>query len=160
MFVRKRTKLRIAYSLLTITSLSIIAHDAQTRGNLRTGPSEAHRAQFDRTSAPLPITPLAQSPFDEARPEHTIALASSRAHTEQPQISKSVVPSSVWFLTVALKVDTGTKSVALSRGTRVHLVGERDGKFLVRRNGTDFLVEKTHITDDIGSLTKLAHHPS
>ena len=70
------------------------------------------------------------------------------------------MPSSVWFLTVAMTVGSGTRPVALNRGTRVHLVREQDGKFLVRRNGTDFLVEKTQVTDDIGSLTRLARTSS
>ena len=161
--LRKKTKLRFAYSLLAMTSLSLIAHDAKVRSDLCVGSSEAQRTQFIRPAPPLPITPLAQSPFAEARPGSILPRETAIARTGQPPATlreKRIVPSSVCFLTVAVTVASGARPVALNRGTRVHLVREQDGKFLVRRNGTDFLVEKTQVTDDIGSLTKLARTSS
>lgn len=163
MFVRKKTKLRIAYGLLAVASLSIIAHDAHLRSSSPVGSREAQRAQFARPPVPLPITPLAQSPFPEARPGHTItsepAIASS-GKLPAALHEEAASPSSVRFLTVAVKVDSGVRAISLNRGTKVHLLREQDGKFLVRRNGTDFLIEKTQVTDDIGSLGKLARNSS
>ena len=163
MFVRKKTKIKIAYILLASASLSIVGYDASLRSNPSVGSSEAQRAQAARPPMPLPITPLALSPFPEARPGHALASGPAVASTGRPSAEPrktTVASSTAWFLTVAVKVDSGAKSVALNRGTRVHLVREQDGKFLVRRNGTDFLIEKTQITDDIGSLTKLARNSS
>ena len=163
MFLLKKTKVRIAYCLLGVASISIIAHDANDRGISRAGSSEAQRAQLARPTAPLPITTLAQSPFPEARPGYTSIPEPAIASTEKPPATPHEEPattSSVRFLTVAVKVDSGIRAVALNRGTKVHLVREQDGKFLVRRNGTDFLIEKTQVTDNIASLGKLVRNSS
>ena len=155
LFVRKKTKLRIAYAVLTLTGFSVVAYDATVRNELQIQNARAPRTQSARPAAPLPITPLAQSPFPEARPESVFHRDVAIAHSEEapaPMRERNFEPSAVCFLTVAVKVDTGTRPVALSRGTRVQLVREQDGKFLVRRNGTDFLIEKSHITDDVRTL--------
>lgn len=163
MFVLKKTKVRIAYGLLAIASISIIAQDANARGKSSATSSEAQRAQFARPPVPLPITPLAQSPFPEARPGYASIPEPAIASTGKPPATlheEPAAPSSVRFLTVAVKVDSGIRAVALNRGTKVHFMREQDGKFLVRRNGTDFLIEKTQVTDNIASLGKLVRNSS
>ncbi len=163
MFVRKKTRLQIAYSVLTIGSLSTIVYDARQRSERPPDGSEAQRVLATKLTAILPITPLALSPFREARPDYPSASESStasaiRASAEMNE--RTGRSSSVWFLTVPVKFDSGTKAVALNRGTKVHLVREQDGKFLVRRNGTDFLIEKTQVTDNIAGLGKLVRNSS
>ena len=163
MFVRKKTKLRIAYCLLALGSFSIVVYDTNLRGDCAAVQSETQRALPARRPVPLPITQLALSPFPEARPGYHVAYDSAAASASQASaemLEKTPRSSSVWFLTVAVKVDSGIKSVALNRGTKVHFVREQDGKFLVRRNGTDFLIEKTQVTDNIASLGKLVRNSS
>ena len=163
MFLRKKTKLRIAYSLLPITSLSVVVYDAEVRSDLGVRVNQAQHVQFHRPPEPLPITPLAQSPFPEARPESTSVREPAIARAEQPATTAratTIGPSSVCFLTVAVNVNSGERLVALHRGTRVRLVREQDGKFLVRSKGTDFLIEKSQITDDLSQVAKLARNSS
>ena len=163
MFVRKKTKLRIAYGLLTLTSLSVFVYDAEVRSDSSIRNSQAQLAQFRKEPAPLPITPLAESPFPEARPG-VITAGEPRIARMEPAAAAAhaphTTPSGVYFLTVAVQVPAHEGLIDLNRGTRVRLVREQDGKFLVRRNGTDFLIEKTQVTDNIGSLTKLARNSS
>lgn len=163
MIILKKTKIRIAYCLLGITSISITGYDANERVRSSVGSSEPHRTHLDPHPASLPFTPLAQSPFPEARPGYSSTpepTVASTAKTPAALRGEPAALSSVRFLTVAVKVDSGATAVALNRGTRVHFVREQDGKFLVRRNGTDFLIEKTQVTDNIASLGKLARNSS
>ena len=67
-FLRKTIQLRIAYGLLAVIALSTIAYDARVRSGRRAEISQAGRPQSREPEAPLLITPLAQSPFPEARP--------------------------------------------------------------------------------------------
>lgn len=162
MFVRKKTKLRIAYGILTVTSLSVLAYDANVRSDLRSQSSEALRAQF-REPVPLPITPIAQSPFPEARPGISAPNQPVLAKSESPAFpkpAKQAAAPGIYFLTVAVQVDSGNGPVALHRGTRVHVLRQQDGKFLVRHNRTDFLIEKSQVTDDLNTLGTLARNSS
>lgn len=112
---------------------------------------------------PLAITPLSESPFPEARPKrfdvNESALASNES-TLKSKRAKTAATSEVYFLKVAVQVDSGQGPVALHRGTRVLLVRQQDGKLLVTRNGTDFLIEKSQVTNDLNSLARLARNPS
>ena len=163
MFVRKKTKLRIAYGLLTFTALTVIARDARSR-NAPQIPSMEMRPIVSQETAPtLGITRLADSPFPDARPSSTDASARTLALHESVQIpkrEKSAAPSSVYFLTVAIQVDSGAGPVAFHRGTRVLLIRPQDGKLLVRHHGTDFLIEKSQVTDDLNALAALARNSS
>ena len=163
MFVRKKTKLRIAYGLLTITALSVVEYDADVRSDLRYRSTQAERAQMSEHTAPLPMLPLAQSPFPEARPNafaaNTSEMAHSASNTDTPRETPGT-SAAVFFLKVAVRVESEEGPVAFNRGSRVRLVRQQEGKFLVTRNGTNFLVEKSQVTDDIGSLTKFARNSS
>jgi hypothetical protein len=162
MFVRKKTKLRIAYGILTVTSLSVLAYDANVRSDLRFQNTEALRAQF-REPVPLPITPIAQSPFPEARPSISAPnqpLLANGGSAKIPKPAKHAAASGVHFLTVAVQVDSGNGPIALHRGTRVHILRQQDGKFLVRHNRTDFLIEKSQVTDDLNTPGTLARNSS
>jgi hypothetical protein len=157
MFVRKKTKLRIAYGLLAITALSVIAYDADARTHLNLQGTMAEHARVREQAAPLPILPLAQSPFRDAQPDASVA-----SNESQPARSavEHAVPSDVFYLKVAVQVDSGGGPVSFNRGTRVRLVREQGGKFLVTRNGTDFLIEKSQVTDDLTALAALARNSS
>lgn len=157
MFLRKKTKLRIAYGLLAVTAISVIAHDADTRAHLDFHSTLAERAMHRAPAAPLPILPIAQSPFRDEMPD--AAIAQNRSPQAQPAMQHPS-PSEFFFLKVAVQVDSGEGPVSFNRGTRVRLVREQDGKFLVTRNGTDFLIEKTQVTDDLNALAKLARNSS
>ena len=163
MFVRKKTKLRIAYGLLTVTALSVVAYDADVRSDLHYHSTQAERALTHEPAAPLPILPLAQSPFPDARPSALASITSDKARSaSQPATPGEIhtTVAGVFFLKVAVRVESGDGPVAFNRGSRVRLVRQQDGKFLVTRNGTDFLVEKSQVTDDIGSLTRFARNSS
>ena len=163
MFVRKKTKLRIAYGLLTFTAFTVVAHDARSRSTLPVPSMEMRPIVSQETAPSLGITRLADSPFPKARPTSMDASARTLALRESVQIpkrKKSAAPSSVYFLTVAIQVDSGAGPVAFHRGTRVLLVRSQDGKLLVRHNGTDFLIEKSQVTDDLNVLGKLARNSS
>ncbi|MEO6784868.1 MAG: hypothetical protein ABI318_01940 [Chthoniobacteraceae bacterium] len=159
MSVRKRIQLRIAYCLLTASAISVVACDEHSRTESLSRIAETQRVHYVEPKPALPITPLARSPFPEARPgqpdgrEAAVTLASSR-------IKPKSAATAIYFLKVAVQVDSGSGSVAFNRGTRVRLVRQQDGKFLVTRNGTDFLVEKSQVTDDIASLSALARNSS
>ena len=73
MFVRKKTKLRIAYGLLTFTALATIVRDARLRGALPLANTQGGRIISQGSAVPLAITPLAESPFPEARPNRADA---------------------------------------------------------------------------------------
>lgn len=154
MFVRKKTKIAFAYGVLAASALSVTTYDAC----LRSAPPR-HRTQAGRFDAaepalPLGITPIAESPFPEARPGNFDVSGS--VLTQVPNRTKHTPPSGVYFLTVALQVDSAEGTVAFHRGTRVRLIRQQDGKLLVTRNGTDFLVEKSQVTDDLNALASLA----
>ena len=163
MFVRKKTKLRIAYGLLAFTAFTVLAHDARSRSALPVPSTESRPIASQEIAPALAITRLADSPFPEARPTSMDASARTLALRESVQIpkrEKNAAPSGVYFLTVAIQVDSGAGPVAFHRGTRVLLVRPQDGKLLVRHHGTDFLIEKTQATDDLNELATLAHHSS
>ena len=163
MFVRKKTKLRIAYGLLTFTAFTVIAHNARSRSSLPV-PSMEGRPIASQEMAPSPaITRLADSPFPEARPTSMDASARTlalRESVEIPKRAKNAAPSSVYFLTVAIQVDSGAGPITFHRGTRVLLVRLQDGKLLVRHHGTDFLIEKSQVTDNLNALPALARNSS
>ena len=160
MFVRKKTKIRIAYGFLAATSIAIIANDARLR---TVSLATMHSPRIAAPAPALAITRLADSPFPEARPNRMDANATALGHSEsRPTLKpgKIAAPSSVYFLTVPVQVNSNDGPVALIRGTRLQFVRQQDGKFLVRHNRTDFLIEKSQVTDDLSALTALAHHSS
>lgn len=162
MFVRKKTKLAFAYSLLVASALSVTAYDARLRS---APPLRTQIGHFDSPEPALAftITAIAESPFPEARPKHFDASAPILAHneaTQDPTRQKHAPPSGIYFLTVAVTVDSGEGAVAFNRGTRVRLIRQQDGKLLVTRNGTDFLIEKSQVTDDLNALAALARNSS
>ena len=162
MFVLKKIKLRIAYGLLTVTAFAAIARDASLRNELPSK-SQAQNSITQDSSVPFAITRLADSPFSEARPSRADAILDTQTRDEStpvPTRRKTAVRSSVYFLTVAIQVDSGAGPVAFNRGTRVLLVKEQDGKLLVRHHRTDFLIEKSQATDDVNALTALARNSS
>ena len=161
MFVRKKTKLGIAYALLTFTALALIASDAHFRHTPPVSDSQPGRAVSPAAALPLAITPLAESPFPEARPNRADAnTALARIESTPTPREKTAAPSSVYFLTVAVQVNSNDGPVALIRGTRVLLVRQQGGKFLVRHNRTDFLIEKSQVTNDLNALAALARSSS
>lgn len=163
MFARKKTTLRFAYALLTVTALAAIARDASLRGTRPLSQSPAGHGTFQESTAAFAITRLADSPFSEARPSRADAILDTQTRDEStpvPTRRKTAVRSSVYFLTAAIQVDSGAGPVAFNRGTRVLLVKEQDGKLLVRHHRTDFLIEKSQATDDLNALTALARNSS
>ena len=163
MFFRKKMKLRIAYSLLALTAASVVAFDAQTRSQPPAQERPAASAPT-RTLASAPsISPLADSPFAEAGQENFRARQQVIAHAEKSAArspERHLGSSGVYFLKVAVQFESKDGPVALDRGTRVRLLSEQDGKFHVRRNNTDFLIEKSQLTDDLNELGTLAGKPS
>jgi hypothetical protein len=160
MFVRKKTKLRIAYGLLTATSFSVVAYDAHVRNDVRFESTEALRALAREPAPPLPILPIAQSPFSEAHPAPARPVLADNTVPEIPKLQARAGTAGVYFLTVPVSVDSGHGPVAFHRGTRVHLVRQQDGKILVRHDRTDFLIEKSQVTDDLNALGRLARNSS
>ena len=163
MFVRKKTQLGIAYGLLTLSAFAVIARDAHVRSAPPLVAMETGRMIFSESGPPLAITPLVESPFPKARPNRMDASTMTLARDEsipQAKQKNQAAPSGVYFLTVAVRVNSGDGPVAFHRGTRVRFVREQDGKFLVRRNGTDFLIEKSQVTDDLNALATLARNSS
>ena len=163
MLLRKKTKLRFAYALLTATAISVIAYDAARRSDsaLRSAQSEAPPPR--RIAPTLAFVPLAQSPFQEASLDNLLASESATTRTEaKATVSDDlrIAPSGVYFLKVAMEVPSKHGTLALNRGTRVRLVREQDGKLRVRRNSTDFLIEKSQVTDDLNVLAALARNSS
>ena len=161
MLLRKKTQLRIAYALLAATAISVIAYDAERRSDSarRTAQSPPPR----RLAPMLPFLPLAQSPFQEARLKNLLASESAPARSNAKTTASDdlrIAPSGVYFLKVAVEVPSENGPVALNRGTRVRLVREQDGKLRVRRNSTDFLIEKSQVTDDLNALAALARNSS
>lgn len=163
MFVRKKIKLRIAYSLLIVSVLAAIAHDARLRSSLPLSSTQTQPDKSPELALPFTITPLAQSPFPEARPNRFDANLHPLAHAESTPVRKQerhTPPAGVYFLTVAVQVDSGGGPVAFDRGTRVRLVRRQGGKLLVRHNGTDFLIEKSQVTDDLNALATRTRNSS
>ena len=156
MLLRKKTQLRIAYALLAATAISVIAYDAERRND--SARRTAQSPPPPRRLAPmLPFLPLAQSPFQEARLKNLLASESAPARSNAKTTASDdlrIAPSGVYFLKVAVEVPSE------NRGTRVRLVREQDGKLRVRRNSTDFLIEKSQVTDDLNALAALAHNSS
>ena len=163
MFLRKKMKLRIAYSLLAVTTASVVAYDAQIRSQPPAQERQAAPAPT-RTLASAPsISPLADSPFSEAGQENFRAHQQAIAQAEKTAAhspERHVGSSGVYFLKVAVQFESKNGPVALNRGSRVRLLREEDGKFRVRRNNTDFLIEKSQVTDDLNELGTLARNSS
>ncbi len=156
-------KLRIAYSLLALTAASVVAYDAQSRSQ----PPAQERPTAPaptRTLASAPsISPLADSPFAEAGQENFRARQQTITQAEKTAAhlpERHLGSSGVYFLKVAVQFESKNGPVALNRGTRVRLLSEQDGKFRMRRNNADFLIEKSQVTDDLNELGTLAHNAS
>jgi len=163
MLLRKKTQLRIAYALLAATAISVIAYDAERRSDSARRTAQSPPPLPRRLAPMLPFLPLAQSPFPEARLKNLLASESAPARSNAKTTASDalrIAPSGVYFLKVAVEVPSENGPVALNRGTRVHLVREQDGKLRVRRNSTDFLIEKSQVTDDLNALTALARNSS
>jgi hypothetical protein len=86
-------------------------------------------------------------------------MSANSTAARTPASSRTASPD-IYFLKVPVQVDCGSGSVALNRGTRVKLLRQQDGKLLVTRNGTKFLIEKSQVTDDIASLSTFARNSS
>ncbi len=165
MFIRKKTKIRIGYGLLAVTAIYVVALDAEVRGqqSLRNTSTEAERAMRREPAAPLPILPLAQSPFSEAHPNSFAANrgdVATRVQRQTPPEDGGNAVSAILFLKSAMQVDLGEGPVAFPRGTRVHFIRQQDGKLLVSHDGANFLVEKSQVTDDLAKLGVLARNSS
>jgi hypothetical protein len=163
MFARKKTKIRIAYGMLTFSALAVIALDARVRTTPPIPSTGEQRITSNEPPLPFTITRLADSPFPEACPDRNGPNGTTLAHDESTQLpkrKKNVTSAGVYFLTVAVQVDLGAGPVAFHRGTRVQLLRSQDGKLLVRHNGADFLIEKSQVTDDPDALASLARHSS
>ena len=163
MILRKKHKLRVAYAFLAVTTASVLAYDWEHRSRTDGSNAESHQEPPRRTASALPMVPLAQSPFREASLESFLASQSAVAHQEpkaKAPRDHRIVPSGVYFLKVAMQVPAKDGPLTLNRGTRVHLVREQDGKLRVRRNSTDFLIDKSQVTDDLNELGTLARNSS
>lgn len=66
--VKKNTKLVCAYCVLVTTAFGVVARDTNRRAELRLHIAGAEVARPAEPPMPLPIMPLAHSPFPEARP--------------------------------------------------------------------------------------------
>ena len=165
MYWRKKTQVRIAYVLLTATGVGLVVHDSIQRAT-----SVEHNAESPLpTPAPVnaapsvAIVPLAESQFIEANRE---AFLISKSADKRPAAKATppgphhATPSGVYFLKVAMEVPSKNGPISMNRGTRVRLVREQDGKLRVRRNTTDFLIEKSQVTDDLNELAALARNSS
>lgn len=163
MLLRKKTQLRIAYVLLAATAVSVVGYDSARRSGTARDNVQSQPPSPQPTASALPIVPLAQSPFPEASLANFHASESVTPRTE-PEATATheprSTPSGVYFLTVAVEVPSKNGPVALNRGTRVHLVREQDGKLRVRRKSTDFLIEKSQVTDDLRVVAALARSAS
>jgi hypothetical protein len=163
MFLRKKTKILCAYCLLGTSALTVIAHDAHWRSKLTRQNTQAAPARPPAPVTPLPISLLAQSPFEEARPNRSDAGEHVATRTEPRATGKSdkhTFAAGVYFLKVAVQVNSGEGPVSFNRGTQVRFVRQQDGKLLVTHKGTDFLIEKTQVTDDRSTLPALARSSS
>ncbi len=163
MFVQKKTKLRLAYAVLAFIALAVGARDAHLRSTASISSPAAERSGSQTPALPLAILPIADSPFPEARAHRAGTTANTRASndpvpTPKPEIASGL--QDVFFLTVAVKVESKEGPVAFLRGTRVRLLRQQDGRLLVRHNRTDFLIEKSQVTDDLNALTALARNSS
>ena len=163
MFFRKKTKLLCAYSLLASSSLAIVAHDAHQRTESSLHVTQAARAPIPKPLAPVPFAPIAQSPFLDARPIQLAAgerIATRSKASPAASREQEPAPSRLYFLKVSVRINSDDGPLSFRRGTEVRLVRQQDGKLLVTRNGTDFLIEKTQVTDDRHALAKLARSSS
>jgi hypothetical protein len=146
-----------------MSTLAVVAYDSHQRSELLLQATQAARRVFAEPPAPVPFLPIAQSPFPEARPNSPLANERIAKETEPSQtksFQKAPVPSGIYFLKVAVRVDSGDGPLSFGRGTEVRLVRQQGGKFLVTRDGTDFLIEKTHVTKDRQKLATLARNSS
>jgi hypothetical protein len=150
MLLRKNTLLLCAYCTLTVSAFAIVACDAHRRSEILHQAALAAPAKIGERLVPVPFAPLSQSPFPEARPESN--PAASPEHDP--------APPSVYFLKVAVQVDSGDGPLSFDRGSEVRLIRQQDGKLLVTRDGTDFLVEKTQVTEDRSTVAALARSSS
>jgi len=163
MFVRSKTSLLCAYCLLGVSALAVVAYDAHRRGELSRQDAPTAPVGIAERPQPVPFAPIAESPFPEARPDRLaagerIAKQTEASHAESSE--KAPAPSGIYFLKVAVRVQSGEGPLSFGRGTEVRLVRQQDGKLLVTRDGTDFLIEKTHVTKDRRKPGTLARNSS
>jgi hypothetical protein len=156
MFKRKRTDLIFAYCLLATAAIVCVVHDAKMRGNSAAAAASIPEPQAP--AVPLAITRLADSPFLNPRSESEIA-----ANATAPQGSESTnsrqthaAPFGVYFLRVAIQADSDEGTVTFAAGTQVRLVRRQDGKLRVTRNGTDFFVKESQVTNDLDAVAAIA----
>jgi len=67
--MRKKNQIRVAYALLFICASGVIVRDSQERASLGYLDRLAERAAKTVSANPLPMTTLAESPFQKARPD-------------------------------------------------------------------------------------------
>ena len=163
MLLRKKTQLRIAYVVLATTAISVIAYDSARRSDNGIRTASLPPPPPQPAASALPILPLAKSPFREARLANFSTSEAATTRTDAKATAPNEprnAPSGIYFLKVAVEVPSKDGPISLNRGTRVHLVREQDGKLRVRRKTTDFLIEKSQVTDDFKVAAALARNSS
>lgn len=163
MILRKKTKILCSYCLLATTALAVVAYDDESRCDRARQCTPAQPANRPCASLPIPINPIAKSPFPEARTKLSDTDRHIGKRTEPrpaPSSEKISAAANVYILNVSVRVECEVGPVSLNRGTQVHLVRQQDGKLLVTYKGTDFVVEKNMVTEDRNALAKLGRSSS
>jgi len=156
-FMKKKTELVIAYGMLATAATIVVAHDA----HIHRLPAKTVALAPDphAPAAPLPLTRLADSPFLKSTRQETdptpLAVVNRESGTPGP-INRQSAPFGVYFLRTAVQADSVDGPVTFGAGTQVRLVRHQAGKMRVTRNGTDFLVEESQLTNDLETVAALA----
>lgn len=154
--MRKKTELFLAYCFLATAAVTIVGHDATVRRPLE---KPTATIPVPAVVAPFPITRLADSPFLTSRssePENAgTAIAPQGAESGRSRQTRAA-PLGVYFLRVAVHADSEGGHVTFGPGTQVRLVRHQAGKMRVTRNGTDFLVDESQLTNDLEAVAALA----
>jgi hypothetical protein len=156
MLRRKKLDLFIGYCLLASAAIAVVIRDANSR-RAPTQPS-ARASEIQVPLVPLPLTRIADSPFLNANssgPESKAIAAPKENDNTTQSAPKSSAPFGVYFLKVAIQADSDEGPVIFRPGTQVHLVRHQAGKVRVTRDGTDFLVEESELTNDLDSVAAI-----
>ena len=156
-FMKKKTEILIAYVMLAVAATVIVSHDAASRYELPRTVAQA--PETPTRPAPLPLTRLADSPFLKSTHQATDAtsLAIVNGESGNPASgNRHSAPFGVYFLRTAVHADSAEGPVTFGPGTQVRLVRHQTGKMRVTRNGTEFLVEESQLTNDLEAVAALA----
>lgn len=128
-----------AYIALFAISAGVVAYDAHERkeGAILSAAELAYAAN--------PKAPRVEPRQEVAEVALPIVAAPKKAQA----------PYGVFFLKTAVEVPTSDGSRTFRAGAKVQFVRRMDGKVKVTRDGTDFLVEESQITDDAESAAAL-----